>query len=123
MQISESMKVETSIDGEQLSWLSQQTPGVGSVFEIIDNARNAVTTASQFKRQGSGRTGTCRILNLVLPPDPQEWSFSVSGSKGGVSITSTVAEGKVTNLVTEINKNTEFTGITATENTETGAIP
>ena len=43
------------------------------------------------------------------------------GSKGGVSITSTVAEGKVTNLVTEINKNTEFTGITATENTETGA--
>ena len=44
------------------------------------------------------------------------------GSKGGVSITSTVAEGKVTNLVTEINKNTEFTGITATENSETGAI-
>ena len=28
----------------------------------------------------------------------------------------------MTNLVSEINKNTEFTGITATENTETGAI-
>ena len=49
-------------------------------------------------------------------------TFSLVGSKGGVSITSSIAEGKVTNLVAEINKNTEFTGITATENTETGAI-
>ena len=120
VQISESMKVKTSIDGGTTFMAVPTGSGVKSVFEIIDNARNAVKTASQFKRQGSA-TGHAE-LNLVLPPDPQEWTFSLVGSKGGVSITSSIAEGKVTNLVAEINKNTEFTGITATENTETGAI-
>ena len=119
VQISESMKVKTSIDGGTTFMAVPIESGVKSVFEIIDNARNAVKTANQFKRQGSA-TGHAE-LNLVLPPDPQEWVF-IGGSKGGVSITPAVAEGKVTNLVTEINKNTEFTGITATENTETGAI-
>ena len=120
VQISESMKVKTSVDGGSTFMAIPTASGVKSVFEIIENSRNAVKTASEFKRQGSA-AGHAEI-NFVLPPDPQEWTFTLTGSKGGVSITSSVAEGKVSNLVTEINKNTEFTGITATENTDTGAI-
>ena len=120
VQISESMKVKTSVDGGTTFMAIPTSSGVKSVFEIIENSRNAVKTASQFKRQGSA-TGHAEI-NFELPPDPQDWTFTLTGSKGGVSISSSVAQGKVSSLVTEINKNTEFTGITATENTETGAI-
>ena len=65
--------------GEQLSHGCSNRVWSKICFEIIDNARNAVKTASQFKRQGSA-TGHAE-LNLVLPPDPQEWSFSLVGER------------------------------------------
>ena len=46
MQISESMKVKTSIDGGTTFMAVPTESGVKSVFEIIDNARNAVKTKS-----------------------------------------------------------------------------
>ena len=93
VQISES-EVKTSIDGGTTFMDVPTGSGVKSVFEIIDNARNAVKTASQFKRQGSA-TGACRT-KFSSSTRSQEWTFSLVGSKGGVSITSSIAEGKVT---------------------------
>ena len=120
VQISESMKVRTSIDGGSAFMRIPAGNEIHSVFDIIENSQNAVKTASQFKRQGSASTNA--EVGFVLPPDPQEWTFTLSGSKGAVSITSSIAQGKVSDLVTVINNNTENTGITATENTETGGI-
>ncbi len=120
VQISESMKVRTSIDGGSAFMRIPTGNEMNSVFDVIENSKNAVRTSSQFKRQGSASVNA--EVSFVLPPDPQEWTFTLSGSKGAVSITSSIANGKVSDLVTAINNNSETTGITATENLETGGI-
>ena len=79
LQISESMTVATSIDGGTAFETVDTGKGRKSTFEIISNTSNAISTASEVSRQGSA--AAYAALDFKVPRDPQNWSFTLTGSK------------------------------------------
>ena len=61
-------------------------------------------------------------MDFTVPRDPQNWSFTLTGSKGAKTISATVSEGKLSDVVTKINAETANTGISATLDSSTGRI-
>ena len=121
VQLSESMKVATSIDGGTAFMRVQTGGGMRGVFDIIDNSYNSVKTASTFKRQASAM-GHAEI-SFTLPSDPQKWSFNLTGSQGKAALTVEMANGKLDDtLIPAINALTSSTGITASMNSTSGAV-
>ena len=57
-----------------------------------------------------------------MPRDPQNWSFTLTGSKGAKTINTTISEGKLTDVVNKINAETANTGISASLDSSTGRI-
>ena len=120
VQISESMNVATSIDGGTAFETVDTGKGRKSTFDIISNTINAISTASGLSRQGSGTAFAS--LDFKVPRDPQNWTFTLTGSKGAKTISTTVSEGKFSDVVTKINAETANTGITAALDSSTGRI-
>ncbi len=121
VQLSESMKVATSIDGGTAFMRVSTADGMHGVFDIIDNSLNSVNTADTYKRQASAK-GHAEV-SFTLPSDPQKWSFNLTGSQGKTSISVEMASGKLNDtIVPAINATTATTGITASINSETGAV-
>jgi flagellar hook-associated protein 3 FlgL len=120
VQISESMNVATSIDGGTAFETVDTGKGRKSTFDIISNTINAISTASGLSRQGSGTASAS--LDFKVPRDPQNWTFTLTGSKGAKTISTTVSEGKFSDVVTKINAETANTGITAALDSSTGRI-
>ena len=120
LQISESMNVATSIDGGTAFQTVDTGKGRKSTFDIISNTINAISTASGLSRQGSAAASAA--LDFTVPRDPQNWSFTLTGSKGAKTISATVSEGKLNDVVTKINAETANTGISATLDSSTGRI-
>ena len=120
VQISESMNVATSIDGGTAFETVDTGKGRKSTFDIISNTINAISTASGLSRQGSGTAYAS--LDFKVPRDPQNWTFTLTGSKGAKTISTTVSEGKFSDVVTKINAETANTGITAALDSSTGRI-
>jgi len=120
VQISESMNVATSIDGGTAFETVDTGKGRKSTFDIISNTINAISTASGLSRQGSGAASAS--LDFTVPRDPQNWTFTLTGSKGAKTISTTVSEGKFSDVVTKINAETANTGISAALDSATGKI-
>ena len=120
LQISESMNVATSIDGGTAFQTVDTGKGRKSTFDIISNTINAISTASGLSRQGSAAASAA--LDFTVPRDPQNWSFTLTGSKGAKTIEATVSEGKLSDVVTKINAETANTGISAELDSSTGRI-
>ena len=120
VQISESMNVATSIDGGTAFQTVDTGKGRKSTFDIISNTINAISTASGLSRQGSGAASAS--LDFNVPRDPQNWTFTLTGSKGAKTISTTISEGKFSDVVTKINAETANTGISAALDSATGRI-
>ena len=121
VQLSESMKVKTSIDGGSAFMRIKTDDGTHGLFDIIDNSFNSVQTSNNYKRQASANAHA--EVTFTLPPNPQKWTFNLKGSQGVTSISAELANGKLDDtLVPVINALTDKTGITASLNTTTGAV-
>ena len=120
LQISESMNVATSIDGGTAFQTVDTGKGRKSTFDIISNVVNAIKTASALSHQGS--TTSKAALDFTVPRDPQNWTFTLQGSKGAKLISTTISEGKYSDVVDKINAETANTGISATLDNASGRI-
>ncbi len=120
LQISESMNVATSIDGGTAFQTVDTGKGRKSTFDIISNVVNAIKTASALSHQGS--TTSKAALDFTVPRDPQKWTFTITGSKGSKLISTTISEGKYSDVVDKINAETANTGISASLDNATGRI-
>ena len=120
LQISESMNVATSIDGGTAFETVDTGKGRKSTFDIITNVINTINTASSVSRQGSATKDAA--LDFKVPRDPQDWSFTLTGSKGSKVISTTISEGKFSDVVSKINAETANTGISASLDSATGRI-
>ena len=121
VQLSESMKVNTSVDGSTAFMRVKTNDGMHGVFDIIQNSINSVKTSSEFKRQASANTHA--EIDFTLPSDPQNWKFNLKGSQGTQQISVELAKGKLDKtLIPIINNLTSKTGITASLNSTTGAV-
>ena len=65
--------------------------------------------------------GSARI-KLELPRQNQDWSFTLKGNIGAVTINATLAEGMEENLARAINAKSDQTGVTAEYDSDTGYI-
>ena len=88
LQISESMNVATSIDGGTAFETVDTGSGRKSVFDIITNVVNTIGNADALSGQGSARA--MAALDFKVPRDPQNWSFTLTGSKGAKTINATI---------------------------------
>ena len=118
VQVSESLTTLTGIDGGS-AFMRVETPnGRRSVFEVIQSAMNSIETAAQIKGQATG--GNKTRLDFTLPSKIETWSFTLSGNAGAAQITAEVARDNLGALVTEINRHTSQTSVSAAIDAATG---
>ena len=118
VQISESLTTLTGIDGGS-AFMRVETPnGRRSVFEVIQSAMNSIETGAQIKGQATG--GNKTRLDFTLPSKTETWSFTLSGNAGAAQITAEVARDNLGALVTEINRFTSQTSVSAEIDATTG---
>ena len=116
LQISENMTVATNIDGGSAFMRINTDGGRRSLFDIVDSGINTVKTASTIALQADANWAA--DMEFELPSRMEEWSFSLSGSKGLVEISASINEGGLQNLVDAINLASAQTGIEATLNSD-----
>ena len=116
LQISENMTVATNIDGGSAFMRINTDGGRRNLFDIVDSGINTVKTASTIALQADANWGA--DMEFELPSRMEEWSFSLSGSKGSVEISASINEGGLQNLVDAINLTSVKTGIEATLNSD-----
>jgi len=114
LQISENMTVATNIDGGSAFMRIDTESGRKSLFDIVDSTINTVSSASAIVSQADANWAA--DLEFELPSRMEEWSFSLSGSKGVVEISAKINEGGLQNLVDALNLSSGQTGITASLN-------
>ena len=121
VQLSESMKVNTTVDGSTAYMRIKTKSGMHGIFDIIQNSINSVKTSNEFKRQASANAHA--EISFTLPSDPQNWKFNLKGSKGTEQISVELAKGKLDKtLIPVINELTSKTGITASLNSSSGSV-
>lgn len=118
VQISESITTATGVDGGSAFMRVETENGRRSVFDIIQSAMNSIETAAQIKGQATG--GNKTRLDFTLPSKMETWSFTLSGNKGAAKITAEIARDNLGALVTEINKVTSQTSVSAALDPVTG---
>jgi flagellar hook-associated protein 3 FlgL len=116
LQISENMTVATNIDGGSAFMRVDTGDGRQSIFDIINSTINTVESASAIVSVADANWGA--DIELKLPSRMEEWSFDLTGSKGGVSISASINEGGLDGLVDAINTASSTTGIVATLNAD-----
>ena len=118
VQVSESLTTLTGIDGGS-AFMRVETPnGRRSVFEVIQSAMNSIETGAQIKGQATG--GNKTRLDFTLPSKIETWSFTLSGNSGSAQITAEVARDNLGAMVTEINRLTSQTSVSAAIDAATG---
>ena len=118
VQVSESLTTLTGIDGGS-AFMRVETPnGRRSVFEVIQSAMNSIETGAQIKGQATG--GNKTRLDFTLPSKTETWSFTLSGNSGAAQITAEVARDNLGAMVTEINRFTSQTSVSAAIDAATG---
>jgi flagellar hook-associated protein 3 FlgL len=120
VQISESLTVATGIDGGSAFMRVETENGRRSMFDILQSAMNSIETAAQIKGQANG--GNKTRLDFNLPSKMETWSFTLSGNKGAALITADVARDNLGSLVSEINRFTSQTSVSAAIDAATGDI-
>jgi len=94
--------------------------GRRSMFDILQSAMNSIETAAQIKGQANG--GNKTRLDFNLPSKMETWSFTLSGNKGAALITANIARDNLGSLVSEINRFTSQTSVSAAIDAATGDI-
>jgi flagellar hook-associated protein 3 FlgL len=118
VQVSESLTTLTGIDGGS-AFMRVETPnGRRSVFEVIQSAMNSIETGAQIKGQATG--GNKTRLDFTLPSKTETWSFTLSGNSGSAQITAEVARDNLGAMVSEINRFTSQTSVSAAIDAATG---
>jgi len=118
--ISENMSISTNIDGGSAFMRIDTEGGRRSLFDIVDLTINAVETASAF----SPKANAFNRANVYfeLPSRMEEWSLELSGSIGSKTITASINEGGLQNMVDAINAATAETGTAASLNADGTSI-
>jgi len=111
LQISENMTVATNIDGGSAFMRINTEGGRRSLFDIVDLTINAVETASAFSPRANANWYA--EVQFELPSRMEEWSLDLTGSLGSKTITASINEGGLQNLVDAINAVSNETGTTA----------
>lgn len=112
LQISENMTVATNIDGGSAFMRVDANGTRQSIFDIVNSTINAVESASAIAPQADANWSA--DLEFELPSRMEEWSFSLSGSKGTVDLSASINEGGLQGLVDAMNLASAQTGIEAT---------
>ena len=111
LQISENMTVSTNIDGGSAFMRIDTDGGRRNLFDIVDLTVNAVETASAFSPKANANWYA--DVYFELPSRMEEWSLDLTGSLGSRTITASINEGGLQNLVDAINAVSADTGTTA----------
>ena len=111
LQISENMTVSTNIDGGSAFMRINTDGGRRNLFDIVDLTINAVETASAFSPKANANWYA--DVYFELPSRMEEWSLDLTGSLGSKTITASINEGGLQNLVDAINAVSADTGTTA----------
>jgi flagellar hook-associated protein 3 FlgL len=118
--ISENMSISTNIDGGSAFMRIDTEGGRRSLFDIVDLTINAVETASAFSPKANANNRA--NVYFELPSRMEEWSLELSGSIGSKTITASVNEGGLQNMVDAINAATAETGTAASLNADGTSI-
>ena len=120
LQISENMTIATNIDGGSAFMRINTEGGRRSLFDIVDLTINAVETASAFSPRANALNTA--VVDFELPSRLEKWSLDLSGSIGSKTITASINEGGLQNIVDAINAATAETGTAATLNADGTSI-
>ena len=118
--ISENMSISTNIDGGSAFMRIDTEGGRRSLFDIVDLTINAVETASAFSPKANANNRA--NVYFELPSRMEEWSLELSGSIGSKTITASINEGGLQNMVDAINAVTAETGTAASLNADGTSI-
>ena len=118
--ISENMSISTNIDGGSAFMRIDTEGGRRSLFDIVDLTINAVETASAFSPKANANNRA--NVYFELPSRMEEWSLELSGSIGSKTITASINEGGLQNMVDAINTVTAETGTAASLNADGTSI-
>ena len=118
--ISENMSISTNIDGGSAFMRIDTEGGRRSLFDIVDLTINAVETASAFSPKANAYNRA--NVYFELPSRMEEWSLELSGSIGSKTITASINEGGLQNMVDAINAVTAETGTAASLNADGTSI-
>ena len=118
--ISENMSISTNIDGGSAFMRIDTEGGRRSLFDIVDLTINAVETASAFSPKANANNRA--NVYFELPSRMEEWSLELSGSIGSKTITASINEGGLQNMVDAINAATAETGTAASLNADGTSI-
>ena len=118
--ISENMSISTNIDGGSAFMRVDTEGGRRSLFDIVDLTINAVETASAFSPKANANNRA--NVYFELPSRMEEWSLELSGSIGSKTITASINEGGLQNMVDAINAVTAETGTAASLNADGTSI-
>ena len=118
--ISENMSISTNIDGGSAFMRIDTEGGRRSLFDIVDLTINAVETASAFSPKANANNRA--NVYFELPSRMENWSLELSGSIGSKTITASINEGGLQNMVDAINAATAETGTAASLNADGTSI-
>ena len=118
--ISENMSISTNIDGGSAFMRIDTEGGRRSLFDIVDLTINAVETASAFSPKANANNRA--NVYFELPSRMEEWSLELSGSIGSKTISASINEGGLQNMVDAINAATAETGTAASLNADGTSI-
>ena len=118
--ISENMSISTNIDGGSAFMRIDTEGGRRSLFDIVDLTINAVETASAFSPKANANNRA--NVYFELPSRMEEWSLELAGSIGSKTITASINEGGLQNMVDAINAATAETGTAASLNADGTSI-
>ena len=118
--ISENMSISTNIDGGSAFMRIDTEGGRRSLFDIVDLTINAVETASAFSPKANANNRA--NVYFELPSRMEQWSLELSGSIGSKTITASINEGGLQNMVDAINAATAETGTAASLNADGTSI-
>jgi flagellar hook-associated protein 3 FlgL len=120
---SETVRLPASINGGEVFMQVETEDGIFSLFDIVDSFDAALATRSSMNDSLS--SGELNSLSLSFSGDrvPRDVSFTLSGPEGAVAILAReVVGGSHERLLLEINDQSNYTGVTATINSDTGRL-
>ena len=118
LQVSESVKLPTSLNGSTLFMEVKDGTDTKSSFDIVDSFANALLTDSQFEQsytatEDDAVSGAMK-LRINASREQQKWSMLLTGPNGSATVKADINSDSFTALVDAINESE--TGLTAIDN-------
>ena len=118
LQVSESLKLPTSLNGSSLFMEVKDGTVTKSSFDILDSFANALLTDSQFMQsytaKPSDAVSGAMKLRIHASREPQNWSMVLTGPKGSATVSADINSDSFSALIDAIKAS--GTGLTAVDN-------